>query len=74
MPGGENTGQKGITMGNKEAAEMFAAAIKQLAGKPDNLNNLESYLGQHFNKWLEKFANTPEGMAAEMKHFAEMEI
>jgi hypothetical protein len=59
---------------NQEAAEMFIEAIKQIANKPDNLNNLESYLGQHFDIWLNKYAYTPEDIAAEMKMFAEMKI
>ena len=59
-------------MSNKECAEMFSKAIKQLANSQDNLDNLECYLGRHFDTWLEKFANTPENIAGEMKHFAEM--
>ena len=56
-----------------EAAQ-FCNAIRELASKPDNLQNLESYLEWHFDKWLEKYANTPDGMAAEMSGFAQMEI
>ena len=55
-------------------AEQFCNAIRELANKPENLQNLESYLEYHFDKWLEKFANTPDGMAAEMAEFAQMEI
>lgn len=55
-------------------AAIFTAAIKEIASKPDNLDNLESYLSMHFATWLEKFANTPESIAAEMKAFAEMSI
>ena len=55
-------------------AEQFCNAIRELANKPENLQNLESYLEYHFDKWLEKFANTPDGMAAEMAGFAQMEI
>ena len=57
-----------------KAAADFVAAIKLIAAKPDNLDNLESYLSCHFEKWLEIWANSPEGLAAEMKEFAEMEI
>lgn len=60
-------------MNNQEAAKIFVEAIQQMSNNPDNLNNLESYLGQHFDKWL-KWANTPEDMATEMASFAEMEI
>ena len=57
-----------------KAAEDFVNAIKTIANKPENLDNLESYLSYHFAEWLEKFANTPEGIAAEMREFAEMEV
>ena len=56
-----------------EAAQ-FCDAIRELANKPENLQNLENYLEWHFDKWLEKFANTPACMAAEMSDFAQMEI
>ena len=56
-----------------EAAQ-FCDAIRELANKPENLQNLESYLGYHFDKWLEKYASTPEDMAAEMSEFAQMDI
>lgn len=57
-----------------KAAPDFVNAIKTIANKPENLDNLESYLSYHFAVWLEKYANTPEDMAAEMREFAEMEI
>ncbi len=56
-----------------EAAQ-FCDAIRELANKPENLQNLESYLEWHFDKWLEKFANTPDCIAAEMENFAQMDI
>ena len=56
-----------------EAAQ-FCDAIRELANKPENLQNLESYIRYHFDKWLEKYASTPEDMAAEMSEFARMEI
>ena len=56
-----------------EAAQ-FCNAIRELANKPENLQNLESYLEWHFDKWMEKYANTPDGIAAEMSSFARMEI
>ena len=57
----------------KQAAE-FCEAIHTLANKPENLENLESYLSRHFSEWISKWANSPENIAAEMKEFAEMEI
>lgn len=58
----------------EEYARRFCKAIKTLAEKPANLDNLESYLSKHFNEWLRKFASTPEDMVAEMKAFADMKI
>ncbi len=58
----------------EEQAIQFCEAIRTLANKPENLNNLESYLTYHFDKWLKTWANSPENIAAEMKEFAEMEI
>ena len=55
-------------------AEQFCNAIRELANKPENLQNLESYLEWHFDKWLGKYASTPDCMAAEMLDFAQMEI
>lgn len=57
-----------------KAAADFVAAIKELASKPQNLENLESYLSQHFPEWLKKYAHTPEDIAAELKEFASMKI
>ena len=56
-----------------EAAQ-FCDAIRELANKPENLQNLESYLEYHFDKWMEKYARTPDDMAAEMSDFAQMDI
>ena len=56
-----------------EAAK-FCDAIRELANKPENLQNLESYLEYHFGAWLEKFASTPDSIAAEMSEFAQMEM
>lgn len=58
----------------EEQAIQFCKAIRTLANKPDNLNNLESYLTYNFDKWLKIWANSPKNIAAEMKAFAEMEI
>lgn len=55
-------------------ASEFIKAIKTISAKPENLDNLEIYLSYHFPEWLEKFANTPEGITSELKNFAEMTI
>lgn len=58
----------------EEQAIQFCNAIRTLANKPENLNNLESYLTYSFDKWLKTWANSPENIAEEMKEFAEMEV
>ena len=58
----------------EKVAEQFVNAIKTIAEKPENLDNLECYLSHHFEVWMEKYANTPEGLTAEMMEFANMEI
>ena len=63
---------------NEKLSHEFIKAIRTFAEKPDNLENFESYLGYHFEAWLEKFAHTSkesfESLVSEMKHFAEMEV
>lgn len=61
-------------MSNHESAEKFIAAIKLIAKKPENLNNFECYLSNHFDQWLAKFANTPEDITFELASFANMEF
>jgi len=58
----------------EHVAKQFVAAIKTIAEKPENLENLELYLSYHFGSWLERFANTPETIVCEMREFAEMTI
>ena len=58
----------------EKLATEFITAIKTIAAKENNLDNLECYLSYHFTEWMEKFANTPEKITAELKCFAEMEI
>ena len=55
-----------------ELAAQFTKAIKTISEKPENLDNLECYLSHHFGSWLEKYANTPETLTAEMVEFANM--
>lgn len=55
-------------------AHNFCEAIKTIAQKEKNLDNLELYLSYHFGDWLEKFATTPAWLAVELKEFAEMEV
>lgn len=58
----------------KKAASDFISAIKEIAAKPENLENFENYLSHHFPEWLRKYASTPEDIVAEMEGFAKMDI
>lgn len=58
----------------EKTARIFCESIAKLAQNPQNLENLETYLSYHFAEWLEKYANTPDGIAGELKAFAEMEV
>lgn len=57
----------------REAAQ-FIEAIKTIASKPENLNNLQRYLGMHFDVWTDRYASTPEDITCELREFAEMEM
>lgn len=58
----------------KELSKVFCDAVKKLAENPENLENLELYLSNHFETWLKKFAYDSANLAYELKMFAEMEI
>jgi hypothetical protein len=58
---------------HEQTAKEFCEALKAIAGKPENLDNLKSYLSYHFADWMNKYANTPENITAELKSFADME-
>lgn len=53
-------------------AHKFCEAIKKLAADEYALDNLESYLEQHFPGWLAKFANTPDAIAGELEMFSQI--
>ena len=57
---------------NEKAARVFCDAIRVFAKKPENLENLESYLSHHFDTWLEKYAYDPENLSCEMREFSNM--
>lgn len=63
-----------MTREHEESARIFCAAIKEIAEKPENLENLELYLSIHFSAWLEKYANCPENIAGELHSFAAMDV
>ena len=58
----------------EEMEKMFCDAIKEIANKPENMENLEAYLSNHFTEWMEKYAGDPANLAGEMHDFAIMEI
>lgn len=58
----------------EELATRFVKAIKTIANKQDNLDNLQSYLSMHFETWLNKFAQTPTDLTNEIESFSNMEI
>ena len=59
---------------HEQTAKQFCEALREIAGKPENLENLESYLSYHFAEWMNKYANTPENITAELKSFADLDI
>ena len=64
--------KEGLSMeyNNAENAKRFCAAIRILANNPDAIQNLESYLSNHFDIWLKEYANTPENITSELWHFS----
>ena len=59
---------------HEQTAKQFCETLRAIAGKPENLENLESYLSYHFAEWMNKYANTPENITAELKSFADLDI
>lgn len=58
---------------NQTLATGLCKALRTFAEKPENIDNFEYYLTQHFNKWFGTFACTPDGLVKEFNHFADME-
>ena len=54
----------------QNTAKKFTKAIVALAKNEDALDNLELYLANHFDVWMQKFASTPEKMTEELNSFA----
>lgn len=57
-----------------EQAETMKKALLAFADHPENIDNFTSYLSNHFENWLAKFANTPEKLAEELFIFSSMDI
>lgn len=55
-------------------ARELANVLREFAEKPQNINNFENYLENHFIAWERTFANTPKKMIGDMKNFAEMVV
>lgn len=55
-----------------EQAATLVEAIKRFNGDEEALFNFECCLSNHFEAWLRKFANTPDGMAYELRWFSRM--
>lgn len=49
-------------------AREFCMAMYNLANS-GRLDDLEGYLSKHFETWLKKYANTPEGLISELQGF-----
>ena len=56
----------------EQMADMFCNSIRALAENEERLDNMRSYLSRHFDKWLEKYANTPDGIVSELYRFADI--
>ena len=56
-----------------EQAETMKKALTAFSEKPDAIENFCYYLENHFDKWLELFANTPDNIASEFLHFSSIE-
>ena len=59
---------------NEILAEAFCKELRAFAEKPENIDNLESYLSYHFDTWFKKFVTSPENLIYEMQTFAQMEV
>lgn len=55
-------------------ARKLANVLREFAEKPQNIDNFESYLENHFIAWERTFANTPKKMIGDMENFAEMVV
>ena len=59
---------------NQENAFVLIEAIKAFNEKPENLENFQFYLENHFSEWFAKWAKSPAQLSAEFYNFATMEI
>lgn len=52
--------------------ENLISALNNFKDKPENIENLKSYLTHCYKGFIEKYANTPENFISELLHFSEM--
>lgn len=57
---------------NAQNAHKIGDALRKFAENPEAIENFENYLERHFSEWLEKYAGTPDGLAAELERFSEI--
>lgn len=60
------------TENNISNALIVQEALKNFAKNPEGIENFCSYLSYHFAEWLNKYANTPEGLASELLNFSKI--
>lgn len=58
---------------NEENAKILCNAIKKLANNENSLQNFQWYLERHFETWLQKYCNTPDGLASEIESFSNIQ-
>ncbi len=51
-------------------AERTIEALRKMLSNDFATGNFKMYLSNHYAEWLDKFANTPDGMATELEQFA----
>lgn len=55
---------------NIKKAAAFCEALRMFSDNPDSIDNLQSYLENHFDIWFIKYANTPDNLIFELSQFA----
>lgn len=59
---------------NEKNAKILCDAIKKMVNNENAINNFQSYLEFHFDKWMQKYAYDPDGLTTEFKNFSETEV
>lgn len=61
-----------IKLNNEENAEYMKRALDNFVEHPERIDNFVSYLSLHFSVWVQKYANTPDGIANEFLSFSQI--